>query len=249
MNSTIHPCGDNVYGAFALDDLAVPFAESIPGKDPAARPNAWGAALGARGAFPTTAGIVTAALEGVYTNPYLYLRERRGTPKGGSGWLYDDWGITYVVAVRESYATGTLFDETFIGYPHGPDAIVLNARTALEQFGAWKVEGNLFFMWHGTRDKWTMWSLVSPQDTPGGIHPEQTPTAAHTTGNYGDLHADERDAVSRTLAVGVRGSYHISPPFALYGQVDYISIVNPKNRSSNPPIHDVQITVGCQYVW
>ena len=243
--------GLNLYGQFALDEFAIPGIESAPGVVDGARPSAFGALGGAKGVIALKRGVLTGSLEGAYTNPYLYLREGRKSAYDSDTQTWDrtKWPIDFVVAIRELDKSGeALLDETFIGYQYGPDAIVLNARVGYEEIGKWNVEGNFFYMWHGTHDKWTMYSGVAAGS--GSNYPPyaSTPTDEHTQGNYGDLNADKRNAVSRTLALGVRGGYSILHNLDVYGQVDYIHVANPGNKRENAPIQDMQVTVGIRYV-
>lgn len=64
----------NIYTQIALDEFAVPGAEKQPGEDTLADPNAFGVVFGAKSAFILSQGVISATVEGAYTNPYLYLR-------------------------------------------------------------------------------------------------------------------------------------------------------------------------------
>lgn len=235
--------GLNIYGQVAIDEITAPGIEDKPGVDEGANPAAYAFMLGTKVVYPVHKGLLFGSLEGAYTNPYLYLRDRKRSD--GSG--YDKYGINYVVAIREIYDVGGFYDETFLGYEYGPDAITFNLNLGYKQLNKWNVEGNIFYMLHGTHDKWTMWSRVGTGSSSFPIY-HTTPTTSHDTNNYGDLNAtDERDSVSRTFVIGVKGGYTILKNFDVYAQVDYINIVNPKNISINEPWNDVQITLGLSY--
>ena len=109
------------------------------------------------------------------------------------------------MALREFCQAGATYTEDSLGYKYGGDAIVMNGNLGYKQFGKWSMEGNVFYMIHGTHDKWTTWGAQgdSAQDT------ETTPTTTHVTANNGDLNADERDSASYTFVVGMRGGYMI----------------------------------------
>ena len=240
----------NVYGQLAVDEFALP-GEPVPGKDADAHPSAYGFMLGVQTAIPVHKGLFTGSLEFVKTDPYLYLRYG-GT--GNTAQKLGEWGINYLAAIREYYAGGNIiYQEEFLGYPFGPDAIVINANAGYKEFGSWNVSTNFFYMWHGTHDKWTLWSKVQPEGTAFAQGDDdkipyiKSPTDKHWTMNQGDPNYDKRDSVAKTLIFGVKGGYTILPGFEVYAQTDLIHIVNPKNISANPAITDLQLTVGLSY--
>jgi hypothetical protein len=241
----------NVYGQMAVDEFAM-VGEPFPGKDKNAHPSAYGFMLGAQTAIPVHKGLFTGSLEFVKTDPYLYLRYG---DTGNTTQKLGEWGISYLAAIREHYAGGghIIYQEEFLGYPFGPDAIVINANAGYKEFGSWNVSTNFFYMWHGTHDKWTLWSKVQPEGTAFAQGDDdkipyiKSPTDKHWTKNQGDPNYDKRDSVAKTLIFGVKGGYTILPGFEVYAQTDLIHIVNPKNISANPAITDLQLTVGLSY--
>ena len=234
----------NIYGQVAVDEFALP-GEPIPGKDDNALPQAFGLMAGAKASYPTGKGMLYGSFEWAKTDPYLYLRADGYSQNVG------DEGLNWIVAIREYYDTGyILYDEQFLGYQYGGDAIVINGNVGYKQFGKWFAEGNVFYMLHGTHDKWTLWSYVDNGDGVSDDDPIYipTPTDDHQTGNHGDLTAQAtRDAVSKTLVIGIKGGYTILPGLDVYAQGDFISIVNPGNISTNDPISDVQLSFGVSY--
>ncbi len=68
--------GWNLYGQFVLDELALGSAEWDLEHD--RHPNGLGYMLGLRMEKPFRQGFLRAQLEGVYTDPYLYLRSLDG---------------------------------------------------------------------------------------------------------------------------------------------------------------------------
>ncbi len=227
----------NLYGQMVVDEFVLP-GEPVPGADPQALPNGFGFMFGTKATYPLGGGVLFGSAEWAKTDPYLYLRDN-GDRDQDPG----EYGINWVVAVREFCQQGVTYNEQFLGYEYGGDAIVLNANFGYRKFGKWSVEGNAFFMTHGTHDKWTVWGAQGD----GAPDSETTPTTSHVTENNGDLNADDRDAASQTLVVGVSGSYSITPSMKVYGQADYIHITNPGNISANAPIQDIQLTVGLSY--
>ncbi|MFA6763531.1 MAG: hypothetical protein WCR75_02630, partial [Sphaerochaetaceae bacterium] len=237
----------NVYGQVAVDEFALP-GEPVPGKDDNALPAAFGFMAGTKASYPMGKGMLYGSFEWAKTDPFLYLRDdSRNSPYTQNP---GDYGINWIVAIREYYSLGILYDEDFIGYQYGPDAIVLNGNVGYKQFGKWFAEGNVFYMLHGTHDKWTLWSYVDNGDGTADDHPIYipTPTGDHQTANNGDLNAQaNRNAVSKMLAIGVKGGYTVLEDLDVYAQADFIHIVNPGNISSTAPISDVQLTFGVSY--
>ncbi|MDD3669713.1 MAG: hypothetical protein PHP38_03005 [Sphaerochaetaceae bacterium] len=232
----------NVYGQVVVDEFALP-GEPVPGKTDGAFPSAFGYMAGTKASYPMGKGMLYGSFEWTKTDPYLYLRYGDGSSA--------TWGINYVVAIREYYKTGyIMYDEQFIGYQYGPDAVVLNGNVGYKQFGKWFAEGNVFYMIHGTHDKWTEWSEVYTDASAGPGKPPflTSPTEQHHTDNHGDPTAKTtRDAVSKTFAAGIKGGFTILDGLDVYAQADFIHIVNPGNISSTAPISDVQLTFGVSY--
>ena len=229
----------NLYGQVVVDEFAVP-GEAVPGAAASALPNALGFMAGAKGSTPFGGGMFFGSVEWARTDPYLYLRDN-----GNRNQSFGEYGVNWVVALREFYnPNGVNYTEHFLGYQYGCDAIVFNANFGYRRFGKWSLEGNLFYMIHGTHDQWTTWGDQNDavQDT------ETTPTTTHHTANNADIHAQtERDSASYTFVAGVRGSCKATRRTEIFGQVDYIYILNPGNISTNTPIWDVQVTTGLTF--
>ena len=230
----------NLYGQFVMDEFSAP-GEPAPGT-PGSLPNAYGYMLGAKGRYPFKEGTFYGSVEWALTDPYLYLRDSGNG--GTSPQPFGDPGLNFVVATRLfSNYFGIAYDEDFLGYQYGGDAIVYNGSLGYKRFGKWSVEGDFFYMIHGTHDKWTLWTTTGTPDLV-----DTTPTTHHNTGNNGDLSASTtRDAVSKTLVLGLKGAYTIIRNLDAYGELDYIHIQNPGNVSTNAPIHDLQLTMGISY--
>ncbi len=242
--------GLNIYGQVVIDESILP-GEPVPGEGSApAEPSALGYMLGTTYQAYAGQGVWHVNLEGAYTDPFLYLRdgdlqsgtEIRTQKKG-------QYGINYVVAVREQAGAGgsTYYNEDFLGYKYGGDAIVANLNGGYRAFGKWNVEGNIFYMAHGTFDKWTVWTRINGTGNPS--ESPTTPTNSHSgyDNQNRDGDAATRDAVAHTLVLGVSGSYTILPGLDVFGQADYVHIWNPGNHSTNDPVSDLQLSVGVSY--
>jgi len=227
----------NLYGQMVVDEFVLP-GEPLPG-EAGALPTAFGYMAGMKGRYPLGQGMLYGSLEWAKTDPFLYLRGKSTSPQ-----TLGDPGLNYVVAIRMfSNSFGISYTEDFMGYQYGCDAIVYNGNIGYKQYGKWYVSMNLFYMVHGTHDKWTLWTDVSD----ASLY-VSTPSTQHNTGNNGDLGAETaRNTASNTIIVGLSGGYTVIENLNLYGEADYIFIENPGNISSNAPIYDIQLTVGVSY--
>jgi hypothetical protein len=237
--------GLNVYAQVILDDAASP-AETAPGSDARSSPGEMGYMLGARTAFPLAGGMFQASLEGVYTDPFLYLRARDTSIAQEAGVS----GINFVVA-NKGY--GSRYAEQFMGYRWGGDAIVVNLNAVYSRFGEWSVKANFMYMIHGTHDKWTTYETLYAAGSSGHPQVVSTPTSSHETANHADLRAGERNAPYHFIALSFSGSWHIlhDIPWVknleLYGQADLVVIKNPGNIKSDTLATDFQLTLGISY--
>ena len=157
----------------------------------------------------------------------------------------DEYGLNYVGVIREfTNKSGTRYHSEFLGYTYGNDAMVFNVNTGVKRYGQWNVEANGFFMWHGTMDIYSMWSLIG--GTGNAPYDISTPTTSHPTGNYNDSDVSDRNSVSQTMVLGVNGAYDINEHLHVFGQLDYININNYKNIADSKA-SDVQLTMGATY--
>ena len=224
----------SIYGQMAVDEFV------LPGELAMGAPTAYGFVGGIKGIHPFEKGTAFAGFEAAITDPYLYLRGI-----GNENQNIGEYGINYVVGIREFSAAGNIsIMEDFLGYEYGNDAIVLNLNGGYTVYDKFRIEGNVFYMMHGTHDMYTLWDQASDD------HPEsalaETPTSTPATGNHFPA-SDDRDAVEHTLALGLKGSYNILDNFKVYGQVDWLHKINPGNFSTNDPESDLQISLGAAY--
>lgn len=241
--------GLNVYGQLVVDEFILP-GEPVPGKVESglAEPSGLGFIVGARYSAVTNYGALTVGLEGAKTDPYLYLRDGDLQSSDTSRTqLKGQYGINYVVAVREQAQAGgtTYYNEEFLGYQYGGDAVVGNLNLSFDSFSNWSASANVFFMAHGTHDKDTVWARVN--DTTNDYYNVTTPTTSHQTENQADDDVSDRNAVCYTLVAGVSGSYSFFKGLDVFAQADFINIVNPGNVSGAPKQTDVQLTFGVSY--
>jgi hypothetical protein len=255
----------NLYAQLVVDEFTMP-GEAKPGTKLNTSPTAFGYMLGAKTAMPLWNGMFSASLEGVLTDPYLYLRQK---PDGDGNTIdatkthnqkLNDPGLGFVVANRYHTYFGFMYKEDFLGYRYGGDAIVVNANASYREFGEWNVGANLMFMAHGAFDKWTVYTkeLGTPLSTPTSSHPDSGTKGTDPNTLYGGNNADTnaaeyRNAVSYTTALSLMGSWNIfhDVPWiknlAVFGQIDLIIIANPGNHKENKAITDLQFSLGTTY--
>ena len=234
--------GWNLYGQFVLDDLYIS-GETDSG-DNLTEPDSLGFLAGITYMTELAGGLLSVNLEGALTQPYLYLRDgdaqtgetERAQTKGR-------YGLSYVVALRDMSGSSNTqnYNLEYLGYPYGGDAIVGNLNAEYSRPGKWSVGSNIFFMVHGTHDRYTVWSRVEKGTS------QFPPTTTHLSGNYNDTQADGRDAASETLVTGLCGSMELGYGFSAGIQADYINIWNVGNRTANGHVSDLQLTVMLSY--
>ncbi len=239
----------NIYAQGVMDEYALP-GEPYPGGSSTAFPNAFGYIAGVKYNYDVLnkyKGNTT--FEFAHTDPYLYLRGD-GT-SNMEAQTADEYAINYVVAFREFASHGTWYHNEFLGYEYGGDAIVFNLNSSIKNYGKWNIETNLFYMLHGTFDKFTCWNSIAP-----GTPTDQyiTPTTSHdnsdTTNTIGSRDPSsniaDRDAVSQTLVLGASASYNVNKNLNCFVQLDYININNYQNVSGEKT-SDMQLVLSLSY--
>jgi hypothetical protein len=201
----------NIYSQLVIDELA--FGEVEQNLASGRHPNGVGVMLGVKNVRPLFGGMFYANIEGVYTDPYLYLRSEDGDSNQSSS----SDSLNYVVAIRRWFSDRVIYDQTFMGYQYGGNAIVGNLAIGFEKFGNWSAEGRVFAMIHGNTDENTFWTKDSDGLTPLG-------------------------AATITLDLGLSGSKLLNGKWRVYGGIDWISIYSDSVFS-----HDFQLNMGMAY--
>jgi hypothetical protein len=182
----------NIYSQLVVDEFTFGSTESSLDDDEK-HPNAIGLMLGAKTVRPVSGGMFYASLEAVYTDPYLYLRSADGDTSQSS----DSDTLNFVVAIRRWYSEGLVYDQEYLGYEYGGDAVVGNLEFGFKKFGQWSAEGRVFFMAHGDTDADSYWTL-------------------------GDLDLAPSGDVTYTLDVGISGARKLSGPWEIWSGIDVI---------------------------
>lgn len=218
----------NLYGALVVDEFQLPGESGLP--------SALGYQIGAKTSWAMGPGMFYASLEGVYTDPYLYLRD------DGSSYRSDKYGINFIVATPEYAVKASNYALDFLGYRYGNDAIVANLNAGYKVYGSWYVDGTLMYMAHGCFDEFTRWSTV----TNGS---EDDPTAPTTSspsqGSYLEG-AKEKNAVSHTLLFSLKGGLTLFDDLDLYAKADFVNIINYENQKGKNA-SDFQFSIGVSY--
>ena len=242
--------GLNLYGQVVIDESVLPGENNPATTTELAEPNGLGYLLGITYITELANGTLTLNAEGAYTTPYLYLRDG-DQQSGESGRMQTKgrYGINYVVALREMSDCGGTenYNLDFLGYKYGGDAIVAYLSAEYKTLDKWNAGLSLFYMIHGTHDKYTAWTRVNEVIDGTKMTNQNTPTTTHQTANYNDAEASKRDCASKSFVASLFGSYNIGYGFSVEVETDFIYLTNPGNISTNANVFDTQTTVCVSY--
>jgi len=221
--------GWNVYAQYALDQGRAP-------NESDAEADAWGVLAGVeRGRVIALGGapaLLTCSLEGAYTSPLLYRRDR----------------VDFLVLNRRvSFNLGSLYSLEYVGYPWGGDTAALQADAALSVPGRWEASARLFGMIHGAMTFFQSHNAAG--DNAG---------RANVTGSTPSGDAADHETV---VAVTLRGSYAVPlprafPALTVWAEADYIGTWNKLAYGVDPaagaPVYvnrpgfagDLQVALG-----
>ena len=228
----------NIYAEVAIDEFRLPGEFDVEDGGP---PSAAGYIVGTKFSYPMGKGVLYGSLEGVYTDPYLYLRD--------DGYSYDPYkyGNSFIVGFPE-FVNGSgrsNYDLNFVGYRYGGDAIVADLRVGYEQPGSWLAEGEFMYMAHGTFDIYTRWDN---DIIPGGDNDPMAPSTDHPEdGSYQEGDAwKNKNAVSHTMILTLKGGITPVKNLDVYGRADLIVSLNHGNIAGEKAT-DLQFTFGVKY--
>lgn len=219
--------GLNIYGQFVMDELTV--GKGDKGSNGSYRPSKLGYLLGIKYAYPTEKGVFTFSLEGVYTDPYLYLREKYNSTS-------ETEGVSFYGDYREfNTMYGVTYLRKCIGYQYGGDAIVADLNFGYQSLSNWQSKLSFFYMAHGIIYNELLVDLLSATD----INPT-TPSTEDPTGS------NESGEVEHLFRASLSGSYKVLSWFYTDAQIDNWFIVN-KNNIDAPLTYDMQIYIGFHF--
>ena len=222
----------NFYAVFLIDEINGPGEYDSDEPFP---PSAFGAQVGIRTSWPMEHGYLYGSLEGVYTDPFLYLRDDGRDPRGSGA-----YGVNFIVAVPE-YVNGTggqrvaNYSLEFLGYRYGNDSIVADLNLGWKDYRGWSMEGNFMYLVQGVMDRYSRWSMVD-RDVMG-------PTSSSSLGSY--IYDDHRvkDAVSHTLLFTISADVQITDWLTIKGKADCVTIFNYMNMKGRRA-SDFQFSIG-----
>lgn len=217
--------GWNIYGQLGIDEIAI--GEPVPPEE-YAKPSAFAYLLGVQKRVPLRKGIVSLSLEGVYTDPFFYLREQYNTTSDQFGVGFD--GIIRVLAK-------TMENLRYVqGYPYGGDAVVANFVADYEQPGRWSTSLQTLFMAHGVLNFSSAWDLYDGTGQP-------VPSTPSTENPFDSA---ESGPVAYSLLTQLSGQYNINSELSLMAHLA-LPLVWNKGNVAKPLIHDIQLSVGLHY--
>ena len=195
--------------------------------------------LGAEFSIPhKNSGYFTAALEGVYTTPFMYLKQTKAAS---------------LVNVRDDiYSNGLGRISSWAGSPFGPDAAGGKFSFGYENALSWKCGFSYQFVAHGTNS----FGLFDRRSS-DGKYEAYYPSAIYLQ-NKDDVDFDAASTISvaRTYAltpcvqytntVSVTAEYYILQNLKVQGECDYTFVFNHKGK---PGVfaHGFQSSVGIRY--
>jgi hypothetical protein len=117
-----------LYGSFAMNQFQTQYELDRYAGAADAMPNAFAWQAGGEAAYPLLGGWIRAAVEYVYTNPWMYIRENRFN------------SFTWRRRLASNVVGSDQLTDAFLGYHYGPDAKVFYAAAG------WDAPGKLSFM-------------------------------------------------------------------------------------------------------
>ena len=221
------------YFSFLIDEINGPGEYDSGDEFP---PSAFAFQMGLKTSWPMETGYLYGSLEGVYTDPYLYLRDDgRGNPRSS-----EDYGINFIVAVPE-YVNGTgnqrvaNYSLEFLGYRYGNDSIVANLNLGWKDYRGWSLEGNFMYLVQGVMDRYSRWQMVD--------HDVAGPTSSSDVGSYLYQDVRRKNAVSHTLLFTISSTVEITDWLSVDGKIDYVTIFNHLNMKGETA-SDFQLSLG-----
>ena len=203
-----------------------------------AMPDSLGGQLGMELTIPDNRhnGWWIGTLEGIYTTPYLYLKQ-------GKDWsLYSE---RYNMQSDSDYPICS-----WIGTPFGPDALGFQARIGYSKIRKWNAEIDYLFVAHGTNSFGLFDNTV---EINGETYYAYYPSVLYRLGllGYADAANVARDykltgTIQYTNQVTLKGTYVINKHLELNGQGIYSFIFNNKNEPGDFQ-HGFEFSVALEY--
>ena len=221
----------NLYGQVAIDDLVVP--GDTTSSSAWWRPNKMGFLLGIKGIQPIFNGFLTFVAEGVYTDPYLYLREKYNSTTGQYGVSF--YGDLRYFNSKNGYEIHYL--NQCLGYKYGGDCITGTLKAKYQDKNNWYCSAEVFYMAHGIM---TVNYLNKDQITGKA---DLSPSTEDKTGTVTD-----KDSVQHLFRASFEGGYQLYSWLSFYASADNIFVWN-KGNVTKDMVYDLQFCLGSKITW
>ena len=228
LSLEILPCKNTrIYLLYAQDEMQPP--SELTSDSGRSYPDGWGYQGGVEIKIPEEhGGWYAAGFEGIYTTPYLYIKQAK------------EWSLySYRYNMQSDGSTPLC---SWIGTPFGPDAIGFQTKFGYTMPKKWSAEGNYLFLAHGTNSfgLFSEYSTYTDSDGNTHIYNSYYPTVKYKTGELTASDAEDlaRDfsltgTVQFTNQVAVKGSYTFNEHVTVNGQLMYEFIFNNHNDAGN----------------
>lgn len=223
----------SVYGVLLIDEFNFPTEFS----DPSVPPPALGFQLGATASWVLEQGILSSKIEGVYTDPYLYIRDD-GSRSG------DGYGINAIIAFPDFINSPSSdihfanYELMFLGYRYGNDTVALCWNTSFRARAGYELEFDFTYLAKGVKDKYTRWKTGDFKRAPSTSQGE-----SYLIDSLG------RDAVAHSLIFTLQGGCEVSEHMRIDASLREITVINAGNRSDGGCISDFQLTAKLSYTF
>ena len=224
-----------IYGLYAQNEIQ-PITE-LDSANNRAVPDSLAGQLGFEFSHPDSHnGWWTVALEGVYTTPYMYLKQ-------GADWSLCSY--RYDMVSNKSSAICS-----WIGSPFGPDAIGAQGKVAYSKPQKWSCELQYLYVAHGTNSFGLFNNTVMID---GKEYYAYYPSVLRRMHFLSDEESEDiarsyalKGVVQFTNQITAKASYKINPKFDLNGRITYTFVFNNGNVEGETA-HGFEFCFGGKY--
>ena len=178
----------------------------------------------------------TFAIEGVYTSPFLYVKQGK------------EWSLISYRENMQRNANTPLY--SWIGSPFGPDCLAFESKVSYKQYDSWGLDFRYLFVAHGENSFAMFNSTFTNKD---GTFWAYYPSVLRLLGLLNDDQAIEMaremgltGVVQYTNRFTLSGFYSINEHIKLDADVSYNFIFNSQNQLDNF-IQGIQLYCGFEY--
>jgi len=223
--------GLNFYSQIVMDEFSF-FGEPTGSSSDGWRPNKMGYLLGSKYTLVAPFGLFKFNLEGVYTDPCLYLREAYDQSDGTNGVSFYGTFREYQNEAEKYNGNTVSYMRKCIGYVYGGDAVVGDFKATFDPLSNYKLGTELFFMAHG---------IMYNELNEDWMHGKKT--HAPSTEDVLDDPSNESGPAEFLIRLSINGSYQIKHWWNVYARLDNWLIINKDNMEASP-MYDAQFILG-----